>query len=125
MIAVVGLLVGIGFLLIPPVISQVEQLSREWPRLLASAQRSDVYRFLQKHLHVDRVQALVEKHATEAVGPALFAVQFVVEGVGAVVTVLFVTVFMLAVGGQLIRAALAQATPERRQTYAHVLRDLY
>jgi putative heme transporter len=125
MIAVVGLLVAFGFLFIPPVVSQIEQLSNEWPRLLASAQHTDFYRFLQQHLHLDRVEGLLEKHAGEAVGSALAAVQFIVEGIGAVVTVLFVTIFMLAVGRRLVLACLAQAKPDRRARYARVVSELY
>ncbi len=125
MIAVICVLVGLGLLLIPPVVSQIEQLVQDWPRIVASAKHTKEYGFLQQHLRVAQLSALVEKHAGEAVGSALTAVQLVVEGVGAVLTVLFVTIFMLAVGRPLLRACLAQARPARSQRYARVLSDVY
>jgi predicted PurR-regulated permease PerM len=125
MIALLCALAGVGFLFIPPVVSQVEELVKQWPHLVSAAERTHLYRMVQQHLHVAQPMALIERHGAEAVGSALSAVQFLLTGVAGVVTVLFVTLFMLAMGGPLVRAGLAQAKPDRRGTYARVLAEIY
>jgi putative heme transporter len=125
MTGVVGLIVGLGFLFIPPIVGQIQQLVQQWPELLASFERTSFYRFLQQDLHVDRLVSQLESHAPAAVGTALTAVQYFVTGIGAFVTVLFVTIFMLAVGRKIVWNLLAQARPERRGAYADVVRKIY
>ncbi len=125
MIALVGVLVGFGFLLVPPIVSQIEQLVHDWPRLAASMKHTHLYEVLQRRLHLDQLLSRAESFAPAALGTALSAVRYVVEGIGAVVTVLFVALFMLAVGKPLVQTCLAQARPDRRPTYRRVLLDVY
>jgi predicted PurR-regulated permease PerM len=125
MLGVVAVIVGLGFLFVPPIVGQIEQLVQEWPKLVASFERTSFYRFLQQRLHVEQLVAQLESHAPAAVGTALTAVQYLVEGIGGFVTVLFVTIFMLAVGRPIVWGLLAQARPERRARYAETVRKIY
>ncbi|HYZ89035.1 MAG TPA: AI-2E family transporter [Myxococcales bacterium] len=125
MIGVVGALVGVGFAFIPTIVTQVEQLVGEWPHLLATFERTSFYRFLQQHMQIDRIKAQLTSSAPAAVGQVLAIVKGIVFGVGTLVTVLFVTIFMLAVGRPIVWGVLAQTRPERRARYAEVVRKVY
>jgi predicted PurR-regulated permease PerM len=78
MTGVVGFIVGLGFLFIPPIVGQIEQLVQQWPELLASFERTSFYRFLHQHLHIERLASQLESHAPAAVGTALTTVQYLV-----------------------------------------------
>ena len=60
-----------------------------------------------------------------AATPILTALGGILTLAGALVTIFFLTVFMLIFGGRVIRAALAEARPERRQIYESVLHKIY
>ena len=108
MTGVVGVLVGLGFLFIPPIVGQIEQVVNQGPQLLASFERTSLYRFLQQHLHIQQLVTQFESHAATAVGTALTVAEYVVEFIGAVVTVLFVCLFMLATGRRIVWALVAK-----------------
>jgi predicted PurR-regulated permease PerM len=122
---VVGVLVGLGFLFIPPIVGQIEQVVNQWPQMLASFERTSFYHFLEQHLHIQQLVSQFESHATAAVGTALTVAEYVVEFIGAFVTVLFVSLFMLATGRRIVWGIVAQARPERRATYADVVLKIY
>jgi predicted PurR-regulated permease PerM len=125
MLALIGAMAGIGFILVPPAVAQVKQLVAEGPALLQKAQDSEVWHFLQRHGiatgHMQRPSETLQKVAD----PLLAIVTSIFGLVAAVVTVLFVVVFMLASGRQLIWSALAKSRPKRRGTYARTLRAMY
>ncbi len=60
-----------------------------------------------------------------AATPILTALGGILTLAGALVTIFFLTVFMLIFGGRVIRAALAEARSERRQIYENVLHKIY
>ncbi len=125
MLLLVGVLAGLGFLFIPTAVSQIEQLASEWPKLLASAQRSPAYRFLDRHLDLGAVVGRLKGHAGEVVTPALDVAKAVLDALAAVVTVIFVVLFMLAAGRPIVWGAVAQARPERRAYWAGLVREIY
>jgi predicted PurR-regulated permease PerM len=125
MIGVVAVIGVIGWLLIPPIAGQIAELVKEWPDLLAKARRSSVYVFLQRHVGIEAWIAHVERQLPSMLPAALTVTRSILEALGALVTVLFVALFMLASGRPLVRGALAQARPERRARYAELLHRIY
>jgi putative heme transporter len=125
MLALLGLFVGLGFAIVPPAIDQVTQLVNEWPRLLDEVLRSSAYSFLSRHANLGDVVSRAERVAPAALGTLVAVVRGSATIGVALVTVLFVTLFMLTSGGALVRALLAQARPERRPRYAEMLLALY
>jgi putative heme transporter len=129
MLAVVGAVAGVLLLLVPPAAAQVRQLVENGPALLDKVRHSAPYRFMERHVGVEELLAeersRVPALARQLVDPMLAVLRAVVTGVAELVTVLFVVVFMLASGRQLVWAALAQAQPERRARYASLLAQIY
>jgi predicted PurR-regulated permease PerM len=128
-VSMLGLVVGLGFTLIPPGVAQGKALVEQAPGFIRTARKSKLFLRLDGRYHLaNRIEGasksvpdLLEGAAT----PILSAVGGVLTFVGAVVTVFFLTVFMLIFGGRLIHAALEEARAERRQLYESVLAKIY
>ena len=128
MLAVLGALTAVVLVLVPPAVGQVRELVQEAPTLLARIRESAPYRLVVEHLGVGRLLSDREEQLPGAarglVHPALAIVTALLGGVAGVVTILVLTVFMLAFGQELVRSALAIARPERRSRYSDVLRQV-
>ena len=128
-VSLAGLLIGLGFTLIPPAISQGKTLVAQAPILIHTARASRLFGRLDArfHLadHIDKLEkgfpAMLEGAAT----PILAAVGGVLSLAAAAITVLLLMVFMLIFGGRLIHAALDEARPEARNMYGDVLDKIY
>ncbi len=127
MLAVVGTLAALGLLFVPPAIRQMQQLVQSGPGLLRGFEHGSAYEFLRRHAAtaLDELRQRGPALASRLVGEALSIATAVAEAIAGLVTLLFVVVFMLASGRQLVWSALAKARPERRPIYADVLRKLY
>jgi len=128
-LVLLGLLVGLGFTLIPPVIEQGRQLIHDAPSFIRTARKSSLFHTLDLRFHLgDRVTE-VERKLPEllegAATPLLSAVGGVLSAVAAIVTVAVLVVFMLIFGGRLVRAMVKEARPEHRPIYEDVLGKIY
>ena len=128
-ILLAGLLTGLGFTLIPPAISQGQALVEQAPSHIHNARNSRLFRHLDARFHLaDHIEKLEKGLPTMLEGaatPILAAVGGVLSFVGAAVTVLLLTAFMLIFGGRLIHAAMDEARPESRNLYGDVLDKIY
>ena len=128
-LGLLGLLVGLGFTLIPPGGDQGKALIQQAPTIMRTARGSRLFHRLDGQFHLaDRIQkaekdlpGMLEGAAT----PLLAALGGLLSMVGAAVTVFFLMVFMLIFGGRVLRAALREARPERRAVYQTVLSKIY
>ena len=128
-LAVLGLLTGFGFTLIPPAVDQGKAMVQQAPGFIRAARQSRAFRRLDQQFHIaDRIEK-AEKGLPEmlegAATPILTALGGILTLAGALVTIFFLTVFMLIFGGRVIRAALDEARAERRQIYEGVLHKIY
>ena len=128
-LGMLGLLTGLGFTLIPPAVDQGKAMVQQAPAFIRTARQSKAFRRLDQQFHIaDRIEK-AEKGLPEmlegAATPILTALGGILTLAGALVTIFFLTVFMLIFGGRVIRAALAEARPERRQIYESVLHKIY
>ncbi|HEY6098399.1 MAG TPA: AI-2E family transporter, partial [Anaeromyxobacter sp.] len=128
-LVVVLALGALVFVFVPPAAEQLRELSRSGPELLERIQESTPYRFVSRHVDLNAaLQRLRERGpamAGDLLGPAVAVFSAVAGAIAGLVTLLFIVVFMLASGPQLVRAALAKARPERRPIYAEVLSQIY
>ena len=129
MLAVVGAIAGVVVLLVPPAVGQGRQLVENAPEFLTKLRETAPYRFLERHLPLDQMIADERSRfpslARQLVDPVLALLRAILAGVAELVTVLFVVVFMLASGRQLVWSALATAKPESRARYASILTQIY
>ena len=128
-LGLLGIIVGLGFTLIPPAVSQAKQLIVGAPGFIRAARGSRLFHMLDLRFHVaERVQN-AEQHLPEmlegAATPLLAAVGGVLSSIAAAVTVLFLVVFMLIFGKRLVRGVLTEARPEHRQLYDDVVGKIY
>ena len=123
---IIGVLVGIGFLIVPPVVQQARQLWGAIPGMFASAQAFLVQKgLLSEPLTMQEAvaRAPVSKGG-DAVSTVYGAVAGVVGGIFGLLTILILTFYLLVEADQL-RATLLRLFPaDRRARVAAVSRDI-
>ena len=126
-----AVLIGIGFLVIPPLISQVADFIEAVPDFIDDITRGrGPLGFLQDDYQiVDRVREAIEKEGPAGVlglsEPLLDVVRSVVTAVIGVITVTFLTFFMLLEGPRVIERTLALLPDPTRARYERVGREVY
>ena len=68
-LAVFAALVGLGFLLVPPAVTQVSALITHWPDLLQKLQQSEVFRFADRYLSVNELIGRLRSQGASLVAP--------------------------------------------------------
>jgi predicted PurR-regulated permease PerM len=130
---VVALLVvsGIGYLVIPPVISQVTDFGNAVPGLVDDllAGRGPFGWLQERYQIVDRIREAIEEQGVGGIlglgGPALDIVRSVVTAVVGVITVIFLTYFMLLEGPRTVSSLLGLLPEAARPRFERVGRDIY
>ena len=127
--ALMGVIVALGFTLIPPAVSQLKQLIKDAPGFIRAARGSRLFHMLDLRFNLAERVTEAERHLPEmlegAASPLLAAVGGLLSGVAAIVTVLFLVVFMLIFGKCLIAAILGEVRPEHRALYDDVVHKIY
>ena len=121
----------LGFLVIPPLVSQVTNFVNAVPDYVddLTAGRGPLG-FLQERYHlVDRVREEIEKHGAAGVvglsGPALGVVKSVVTAIAGLVTIIFLTFFMLLEGPRTVAGVLRHFPEPTRVRLERVGGDIY
>jgi len=130
---VVALLVvtGIGFLIIPPLVTQVTDFGNAVPDFIddLTAGRGPLGWLQDEYQIVDRIREAIEKQGVGGIlglgGPVLDVVRSVVTAVVGAITVIFLTYFMLLEGPRTIRGILGLLPESTRPRYERVGRDIY
>jgi predicted PurR-regulated permease PerM len=124
-------LTGIGFLVIPPLVSQVSDFVNAVPDLIddITAGRGPLGWLQDDYQIVDRIRAAIDEQGVGGVlglsEPVLDIVRSVVTAVVGAITVIFLTFFMLLEGPRTIRGTLALIPESSRPRYERVGRDIY
>ena len=123
---IIGVLVGIGFLIVPPLVHQTRQL---WGALPEMFERAQTY-LIQKGLLTESLtmqeavaRAPVSKGG-DAVSTVFGAIAGVVGGLFGLLTILILTFYLLVDADQLRGSLLRLFRPERRARVASVSRDI-
>jgi len=129
MAAIFGLLLGAMLLLVPAVAKQVRALIQKGPDIIASIRESSVYRTVDEQFNVtaqiEHAGEELPKALQSSVDPALKALGSALNVAVGLVTIFFLTIFMLIFGEHLVDAALAEARPVNRVRYRRVLAKIY
>jgi len=129
MVTLLVVLIGIALLVIPTAIDQGQSLVKQAPQLILRIRQTYLYESLNTRFHLDEHLAGLwdfgAGNLQAAVEPALRALSSALSLFVAFVTLFFLNVFMLAFGGRLLTAALAEATPSRRERYHRILTKVY
>jgi len=124
-------LTGIGFLVVPPLVTQVSDFVNAVPDLIddITAGRGPFGWLQDDYQIVDRIRAAIEEQGVGGVlglsAPVLDIVRSVVTAVVGVITVVFLTFFMLLEGPRTIEGTLSLLPESARPRYERVGRDIY
>ncbi|HEX2427431.1 MAG TPA: AI-2E family transporter [Gaiellaceae bacterium] len=129
-IALLGI-TAIGYLVIPPLVSQVTDFVNAVPDFIddLTAGRGPLGFLQDRYQIVDRIRAAINERGVGGVlglsQPALDIVRSVVTAVAGVVTIIFLTFFMLLEGPRTISMLLGLLPSEARPRFERVGRDIY
>jgi predicted PurR-regulated permease PerM len=124
-------LTGIGFLVIPPLVSQVSDFVNAVPDFIddITAGRGPLGWLQDDYQIVDRIRAAIEKRGVGGVlglsEPVLDVVRSVVTAVVGTITVIFLTFFMLLEGPRTLKQVLGLLPETARPRYERVGLDIY
>ena len=120
---------GVGLLIVPPIASQVQQLSRDAPGYLQDLQRSPEFRRYDRRYRITAKLTEQVRNLPSRLSDAAGALQAVTVGVfGAVVqlvTVLTIVFFLLLDGARLVDFGFRLLRPEHRSRYRSLADDIY
>jgi predicted PurR-regulated permease PerM len=130
-ILAVAAIVGLGFLVLPPLIRQVTDFIQAIPSLVDDlvAGRGQLG-FLQRDYHiVDRIRAAIEEHGAGSIlgvtAPALAVAQSVFSVIIGSVAIAFLTFFMLLDGPRLVERFYAFLPDSARPRWQRVGNEIY
>jgi predicted PurR-regulated permease PerM len=124
-------LTGIGFLVIPPLVTQVTDFVNALPDFVddLTAGRGPLGWLQDEYQIVDRIREAIERQGVGGVlglsEPFLDVVRSVLTAVVGFVTIIFLTYFMLLEGPRTIRGVLNLVPETARPRYERVGRDIY
>jgi predicted PurR-regulated permease PerM len=122
---------AIGYLVIPPLVSQVTDFVNAVPDFIddLTAGRGPLGFLQDRYQIVDRIRAAIDERGVGGVlglsQPALDLVRSVVTAVAGIVTIIFLTFFMLLEGPRTISMLLGLLPSEARPRFERVGRDVY
>jgi predicted PurR-regulated permease PerM len=122
---------AIGYLVIPPLVSQVTDFVNAVPDFIddLTAGRGPLGFLQDRYQIVDRIRAAIDERGVGGVlglsQPALDIVRSVVTAVAGIVTIIFLTFFMLLEGPRTISMLLGLLPSEARPRFERVGRDVY
>ena len=128
-LCILGSIVGIGLLVVPPVVTQVEQLSGDIPNYVSDLRQNKTFRTYDDRYDIS--SKLNEQAATlpSRLGDAAGALQSVTVGVFSVVlqlvTVLTMSFFLLLDGGRLVEFALRVRGQRSEGRLRRLTEDIY
>jgi predicted PurR-regulated permease PerM len=128
-LVIAGSIVGIGLLIVPPIVSQVDQLSKDIPNYVKDLQKNKTFRKYDQKYHIskklnDQAKKL-PSHLGEAAGTLASVTVGVFGALVQLVTVLTMTFFLLLDGERIAGFLLRQWGPEKEARFRHVAGDIY
>jgi predicted PurR-regulated permease PerM len=124
-------LTGIGFLVIPPLVSQVTDFVNAVPDFIddITAGKGPLGWLQDDYQIVDRIRAAIERQGAGGVlglsEPVLEVVRSVVTAVVGTITIIFLTFFMLLEGPRTVKQVLGLLPETARPRYERVGLDIY
>jgi predicted PurR-regulated permease PerM len=124
-----GAIVGVGLLVVPPVVRQVNSLADKLPDYIDDIRNNDTLRKYDQRYHITKKLEEQASQLPSKLGDAAGALQSVTVGVFSalvkLITVLTMTFFLLLDGGRLFRWLVGTLRPEREERMRGVAFDVY
>lgn len=128
-LTIVAAVVGVGLLIVPPVVTQVNSLGQKLPEYISDVQRNETIQRYDHRYHITQKLKEEARNLPSRLGDAAGALQSVTVGVFSavvkLVTVLTMTFFLLLDGGRIFGWLVGTLRPERSERFARVARDVY
>jgi predicted PurR-regulated permease PerM len=122
-------IVGVGLLVVPPIVSQVDGLSKDIPGYVDDLRSNDTFRKYDDKYDISKKVNEQAAKLPSRLGDAAGALQSVTVGIfGALVqlvTVLTMTFFMLQQGGGMVRALFRLRGSEREERLHEIAAEIY
>ncbi|HZZ84112.1 MAG TPA: AI-2E family transporter [Anaeromyxobacteraceae bacterium] len=125
LLVVLLLFVGMALLLVPPVMEQGRALLDEAPVLWRKLQRSPLFSALGARSDLKSELQKAAPAATGAVSPVLSAIGGFLSAAGGLLAFVFLAVFMLVFGRELVAAPLSELPPGTRERYRRIAGKIY
>lgn len=125
LLGLIVIVAGLAVLLIPPAVGQAQTLISEAPTFSAKLQQTPVFRWLNARFDLEDQLRRETGAPSGAIAPVLTAIGGVLSVLGGLVTLLFLTIFVLVFGPRLKTAFLEELEPENRIRYARILGHIY
>jgi putative heme transporter len=122
---VTALVIGLALLVVPPIVVQGRALVDEMPALWQKLQHTPWFLRLDARLHLQEQLRESGPAAVGAVNPLLSAIGSVVTALAGLLAFLFLTVFMLVFGRDLVTAVFAELKPASRERYERMAGKIY
>ena len=116
---------GLSFLIVPPLVSQAKAFIADAPSLWDRLRHTSLFLMLDARFDLSEQLKQAVPTAAGAVAPVLLAIGGALSTIGALVTLVLLAIFMLLFGGDLIKAALAEASHVNRERYQRVAHAIY
>ncbi|BDG09991.1 AI-2E family transporter [Anaeromyxobacter paludicola] len=123
--AVLLVFAGLLLLLVPPVVSQGRAFVDQAPELWRKLQHTPAFSALDRQLDFRSQLEKAGSSASGAVSPVLTAIGGVVSAAGGLLAFIFLAVFMLVFGRDLVAAALDTTPAEDRERYRRISDKIY
>jgi predicted PurR-regulated permease PerM len=122
-------IVGVGLLVVPPIVNQVNQLSKDIPNYVKDLQKNKTFRKYDQKYHISKKINDQAKKLPSHLGEAAGALASVTVGIfGALVqlvTVLTMTFFLLLDGERIAGFLLGLRGPQKEERFRRVSADIY
>jgi predicted PurR-regulated permease PerM len=116
--------VGLGFLLVPPAVAQAKALVVEAPNLWQRLEHSRFFEILNARF--DLKDTLRQSGSpVSAAPPLLNVIGGVLSLIGGLISLLFLAVFMLIFGGDLVHGLLVELSTTHRDRYERIAEKVY
>jgi predicted PurR-regulated permease PerM len=126
---IAGAIVGVGLLVVPPIVRQVEGLANDIPRYLSDLRKNDTFRKYDKRYKITPKLEEQAKKLPSRLGSAASTLTSVTVGVFSklvqLVTVLTMTFFLLLDGGRIVQFGFRILGPQREHRARAVASDIY
>ena len=117
--------VGLGLLLIPPIVAQGTELVAEAPVLWQRLQQAPWFAWLDVRLHLQEQLRQAGPAAVGALNPLLSAVGSAVTALAGFLAFVFLAAFMLVFGRDLATASFAELKPTSRERSRRMATKIY
>ncbi len=124
-VGLLALFVGLGFMLVPPAITQARALAAEVPALWQKLQQTRFFLALDQRFHLHEQLTQSGDKGAAAIAPVLSAIGGIVSALATLLTLTVLTLFVLIFGPDLAVAGFDLLPAEKRARAERIATNIY